>query len=71
MIEFFLGFFVGILAVILPLISGWITKQDYKMINELEDNDFDYNSKERNLEDCIDSPFDPENYFIYKKEGTK
>ena len=69
MIEFFIGFFVGMLAVILPLISGWITKQDYKMINELESNDFDYNGIERSLEDFIDKKYTSTSGL--KREGTK
>jgi len=74
MMEFFFGMFVGILAAVLPLFAGWLTKQEYAMIKELEDNDFDYNKVEKTLEDYVDSPFDPENYFkkkFIKREGTR
>tara|TARA_R100000742_G_C4171812_1_gene9829 strand:- start:152 stop:370 length:219 start_codon:yes stop_codon:yes gene_type:complete len=72
MIEFFFGMFVGILAAVLPLFSGWLTKQEYSMVNELESNDFDYTKVEKSLEEKVDSPFDPENYFKnFKREGTK
>jgi len=42
------------------------------MVNELESNDFDYTKVEKSLEEKVDSPFDPENYFKnFKREGTK
>ena len=72
MIEFFFGVFVGILAAVLPLFAGWLTKQEHAMVKELESNDFDYTKAEKTLEDKLDSPFDPENYFKnFKREGTR
>jgi len=34
----------------------------------MEENNIDYNEIEKSLEDMINSPYDPENYF--KPEGT-
>ena len=75
MIEFFFGMFVGILATVLPLFAGWLTKEEYKYANKLDSDDFDYNKVEKTLEDYVDSPNYPENFFKnYKKikaEGTR
>ena len=43
MIEFFAGFFVGVVSTLLSKLSGWITKKDFYLINKIESNDFDYN----------------------------
>ena len=71
--EFFFGMFVGVVATMLPLFAGWLTKEEYKYANKLDSNDFDYNKVEKSLEDYVDSPFDSENYFnkSFKREGTK
>lgn len=75
MIEFFFGMFVGVLAAVLSLFSGWLTKEEYRYANKLNSNDFDYNKIEKTLEDYVDSPNDPENIFKnfkkMKAEGTK
>ena len=75
MIEFFFGMFVGILVAVLPLFAGWLTKEEYRHANKQNSNDFDYNKIEKTLEDYVDSPNDPENFFKnfkkIKAEGTK
>ncbi len=64
MIEFFAGFFVGILSVSLVKISGYVTKKDFELVNRLEPNDFDYNGSTGDLtvQEIIDSA---------RKEGTR
>ena len=64
MIEFFMGFIVGIISVSLVKIAGWITKKDFELVAQLESNDFDYNGSTGDLtvQDIIDS---------IRKEGTK
>ena len=64
MIEFFMGFIVGIISVSLVKIAGWITKKDFELVAQLESNDFDYNGSTGDLtvQDIIDS---------VRKEGTK
>ena len=71
--EFFFGMFVGVVATMLPLFAGWLTKEEYKYANKLDSNDFDYNKVEKSLEDYVDSPFDSENFLrkSLNKEGTK
>jgi len=49
MIEFFLGFTVGVISVLTTKIAGWITKKDFEMIAEIETNDFDYNESTGDL----------------------
>lgn len=64
MIEFFMGFIVGIISVFLVKIAGWITKKDFELVAQLESNDFDYNGSTGDLtvQDIIES---------VRKEGTK
>ena len=64
MIEFFMGFIVGIISVSLVKIAAWITKKDFELVAQLESNDFDYNGSTGDLtvQDIIDS---------VRKEGTK
>jgi len=64
MIEFFMGFIVGIISVSLVKIAGWITKKDFELVAQLESNDFDYNGSTGDLtvQDIIKS---------VRKEGTK
>ena len=64
MIDFFMGFFVGIISFSLVKISGYITKKDYELVSRLEPNDFDYNGSTGDLtiNQIIES---------VKKEGTK
>ena len=69
MIEFFLGFVLAFVCVGGFKFSQWISKQDYKALRNLESNDFDFNEIEKNWQELINSPYDPENYF--KREGTK
>tara|TARA_Y100001963_G_scaffold139144_1_gene204690 strand:+ start:54 stop:272 length:219 start_codon:yes stop_codon:yes gene_type:complete len=71
--EFFFGMFVGVVATMLPLFAGWLTKEEYKYANKLDSNDFDYNKVEKSLEDYVDSPFDSENFLrkSLNREGTK
>ena len=69
MIEFFSGFALAFVSVGGFKFSQWLSKQDYKALRKLEDNDFDYNNIEKDWQKLINSPFDPENYF--KPEGTK
>ena len=56
MIEFFMGFIVGIISVSLVKIAGWITKKDFELVAQLESNDFDYNGSTGDLtvQDIID-----------------
>ena len=49
MIEFFMGFIVGIISVSLTKIAGWITKKDFELVAQLESNDFDYNGSTGDL----------------------
>ena len=69
MIEFWGGFLTAILCYLSYKVSKWVSKTDYKMIRDLEDNDYDFNEIEKNWQELINSPYDPENYF--KPEGTK
>ena len=64
MIDFFMGFFVGIISFSLVKISGYISKKDYELVSRLEPNDFDYNGSTGDLtiNQIIES---------VKKEGTK
>jgi len=64
MIEFFAGFFIGILSVFLVKIAGYISKKDYELVSRLEPNDFDYNGSTGDLtvKQIIES---------VRKEGTK
>lgn len=64
MIEFFMGFVVGVISVFLVKIAGWITKKDFELVAQLESNDFDYNGSTGDLtvQDIIES---------VRKEGTK
>ena len=69
MIEFRGGVLTAILCYLTYKVSKWVSKTDYKMIRDLEDNDYDFNEIEKNWQELINSPYDPENYF--KPEGTK
>ena len=62
--EFFTGFFIGILSVSLVKIAKYITRKDYELVSRLEPNDFDYNGSTGDLtiNQIIES---------VKKEGTK
>ena len=62
--EFFTGFFIGILSVSLVKIARYITRKDYELVSRLEPNDFDYNGSTGDLtiNQIIES---------VKKEGTK
>ena len=73
MAEFFFGFFVAVIGVVLIFFANWITTNKKISLNKTVENDFDYNKIEKSLEDYVDSPFDPENYFnkSFKREGTK
>ena len=60
--EFLFGMFVGALSVVLAEIAYFIVN-DKKFVAK------DYTNKDgKNLEDMVDSEYDPENYF--KAEGT-
>jgi hypothetical protein len=65
MMEFFAGFLIGVISVVLSGIAYYIVKDpDFKAT--------DYNMIEKSLEDYVDSSFDSENYFKkFKREGTK
>ena len=72
MIEIFMGFFVGVTAYILVKISHYVTQEELVRLKKLMGEDFDYNKIEKSLEDKLDSPYDPENYFKkMKAEGTR
>tara|TARA_R100001443_G_C3348378_1_gene176230 strand:- start:1192 stop:1383 length:192 start_codon:yes stop_codon:yes gene_type:complete len=62
--EFFTGFFIGILSVSLVKIARYITRKDYELVSRLEPNDFDYNGSTGDLtvKQIIES---------VRKEGTK
>ena len=62
--EFFAGFFIGILSVSLIKIAVYISKKDYELVSRLEPNDFDYNGSTGDLtiKQIIES---------VRKEGTK
>ena len=64
MIDFFMGFFVGIISFSLVKISNYISKKDYELVSRLEPNDFDYNGSTGDLtvKQIIES---------VRKEGTK
>ena len=65
MIEFFMGFIIGITSVVLSGLAYFIVKEPDFV-------DKDYNMIEKSLEDYVDSSFDSENYFKkFKREGTK
>ena len=66
MIEFFLGFLVGVTSVVLSGITYYIVKEPY-FSNK------DYNMIEKSISEFVDNKNDPENYFNkhFKKEGTK
>ena len=65
MIEFFMGFVVGVISVSLVKISGWIAKKDIEFFARLEPNDFDYNGStgDLSLQELIEADL--------KREGTK
>ena len=65
MIEFFMGFVVGVISVSLVKISGWIAKKDIEFFARLEPNDFDYNGStgDLSLKELIEADL--------KREGTK
>ena len=75
MIEFFMGFFVGVTAYTLVKIANYVTQEELVRLKKLMGEDFDYNKIEKSLEDYVDSPNDPENFFKnfkkIKAEGTK
>ena len=62
--EFFTGFFIGILSVSLVKIARYITRKDYELVSRLEPNVFDYNGSTGDLtvKQIIES---------VRKEGTK
>ena len=47
MIEFWGGFLTAILCYLAYKVSKWVSKTDYKMIRDLEDNDYDYYMTEK------------------------
>ena len=65
MIEFFVGFFVGVTSVVLSGMTYFIVKEpDFKST--------DYNMIEKSISDFVNNKNDIENYFDnWKKEGTK
>ena len=65
MIEFFMGFVVGVISVSLVKIAGWIAKKDFEFFARLEPNDFDYNGStgDLSLQELIEADL--------KREGTK
>tara|TARA_R110002012_G_scaffold266976_1_gene450594 strand:+ start:600 stop:797 length:198 start_codon:yes stop_codon:yes gene_type:complete len=65
MIEFFMGFIVGVISVSLAKISGWISQKNYEFFTRLEPNDFDYNGStgDISLQELIEADL--------KREGTK
>ena len=65
MIEFFMGFVVGVISVSLVKIAGWIAKKDIEFFARLEPNDFDYNGStgDLSLQELIEADL--------KREGTK
>ena len=73
MAEFFFGFFVAVIGIVLIVFANWTTTNKRVSLNQTVENDFDYNKIEKSLEDYVDSPFDSENYFnkSFKREGTK
>tara|TARA_Y100000741_G_scaffold291898_1_gene232090 strand:+ start:76 stop:276 length:201 start_codon:yes stop_codon:yes gene_type:complete len=66
MIEFFMGFIVGITSVVLSGLAYFIVKEPDFV-------DKDYNMIEKSISNFVDNKNDPENYFSkhFKKEGTK
>ncbi len=65
MIEFFMGFVVGVISVSLVKIAGWIAKKDFEFFNKLETNIYDYNEStgDLSLQHLIEADL--------KREGTK
>lgn len=66
MIEFFIGFIIGVTSVVLSCLTYFIVKEP----------DFvskDYNMIEKSISDFVDNKNDIENYFDWNfiKEGTK
>lgn len=66
MIEFFVGFFVGVTSVVLSGLTYFIVKEPDFV-------DKDYNIIEKSIADFVDNKNDIENYFDWNfiKEGTK
>ena len=66
MIEFFVGFIVGVTSVVLSGLT-------YFVIKEPDFDDKDYNIIEKSIADFVDNKNDIENYFDWNfiKEGTK
>ena len=65
MIEFFMGFVIGITSVVLSGLTYFIVKEPDFV-------DKDYNMIEKSISDFVDNKNDPENYFKkFKREGTK
>lgn len=66
MIEFFVGFIVGVTSVVLSGLT-------YFIIKEPDFDDKDYNIIEKSIADFVDNKNDIENYFDWNfiKEGTK
>ena len=58
MAEFFFGFFVAVIGVVLIVFANWTTTNKRVSLNQTVENDFDYNKIEKSLEDYVDSPFD-------------
>jgi len=65
MIEFFMGFIVGVISASLAKIARWIEKKDFEFFTGLETNDFDYNEStgDLSLQQLIEADL--------KREGTK
>jgi len=66
MIEFFVGFIIGVTSVVLSGLTYFIVKEpDFKGT--------DYNMIEKSISDLVDNKNDIENYFNlnFIKEGTK
>ena len=66
MMEFFAGFIIGVISVVLSGIAFYIVKKP-----NFEGTD--YNMIEKSIADFVDNKNDPENYFSknFKREGTK
>jgi len=66
MIEFFVGFIVGVTSVVLSGLT-------YFVIKEPDFDDKDYNIIEKSIAEFVDNKNDPENYFNkhFRREGTK
>ena len=65
MIEFFIGFIIGVTSVVLSGLTYFIVKEpDFEGT--------DYNMIEKSLEGFVENNNDSENYFKkFKREGTK